>query len=92
VQKLKKSKNPAYLDTLGWVYYRNSEFDIALSYLKRAVKKLPNQPLLQYHLGMAYYTAGNIALAEQNLKSAVASGRNFTGKAEAEQTLKMINT
>lgn len=92
VQKLRDTENPAYLDTLGWVYYRNSEFDIALSYLKRAVEKLPNQPLLQYHLGMAYYTAGNNTKAEQNLQSAIASGRNFTGKTEAVQTLKLIDT
>ena len=92
IQALKESDNPAYLDTTGWVYYQNSEYDVAISYLQRAVAMLPGQPLLRYHLGMAYYSSGNNKLAIDNLKSAIASDVNFSGKAQAEQTLKKIST
>ena len=46
--------NSAYLDTLGWLYYRQGEFEKALEYLKKAVALSPDSAESQYHLGQVY--------------------------------------
>ncbi len=42
--------NPAYLDSLGWVYYRLGEISRARSYLKKALKKAPANEEIRSHL------------------------------------------
>lgn len=47
--------NAAYLDSLGWVYYRMKKYDVALRYVEKAVKlsKEPD-PTTYDHLGDIY--------------------------------------
>jgi tetratricopeptide (TPR) repeat protein len=87
VAPLEDSENPAYLDTIGWVYYKTGEYDQAIAMLEKAVNTLPNEPLLHYHLGMAYFSSGNETAAHKNLEIAVNGDRNFRGKDEAKVTL-----
>ena len=42
--------NPAYLDTLGWVYYQMGELNEAVTYLKKATE-LSSDPDIAAHLG-----------------------------------------
>ncbi len=42
--------NPAYLDSLGWVYYKLGEVSQARSYLKKALKKAPANKEIEDHL------------------------------------------
>jgi tetratricopeptide (TPR) repeat protein len=42
--------NPAYLDTLGWVYYQMGELNEAATYLKKAIE-LSSDPDIAAHLG-----------------------------------------
>ncbi len=42
--------NPAYLDSLGWVYYKLGEKSQARSYLKKALKKAPANEEIKSHL------------------------------------------
>jgi tetratricopeptide (TPR) repeat protein len=46
--------NPAYLDSLGWAYYRLSRYDEALSPLERAASAIPDSSVIQDHLGDLY--------------------------------------
>ena len=46
--------NGAYLDSLGWVYYRLDELELAERYLERAVVFSPKDPDLHEHLGDLY--------------------------------------
>ena len=46
--------NGAYLDSLGWVYYRLNELELAERYLERAVVFSPKDPDLHEHLGDLY--------------------------------------
>jgi tetratricopeptide (TPR) repeat protein len=46
--------NPAYLDSLGWAYYRMGEFDNARAPLERAAKQLPRVSVINDHLGDLY--------------------------------------
>ena len=46
--------NPAYLDSLGWAYFKLSRFDDAVSPLERAAKGAPDSTVIQEHLGDLY--------------------------------------
>jgi tetratricopeptide (TPR) repeat protein len=81
------SKNPFYLDTLGWVHYRLGNIQQALSYLEQAVAKAPDSPQLNYHLGMAYRDAGQIAKARAALDRAVVEGAEYPGLQTARAAL-----
>lgn len=43
--------HPAYLDTMGWVYFRKAEFASALPYLKASLEQLPDDPVVLDHVG-----------------------------------------
>ena len=46
------------VDSLGWVYYRLQEYDLAVSYLEQAVELRPQDPVINDHLGDAYWQVG----------------------------------
>jgi tetratricopeptide (TPR) repeat protein len=89
--QFKDSDNPAFLDTLGWVYYRLGDYKEALPYLKQAVDKAGQVPVLRYHLGMAYLAAGNTVNAKEELEAALADPEtDFTGVDEAKAALEKL--
>ena len=45
---------PAFQDTYGWIAYRRGDLTEALANLEPAAAGLPNDPLVQFHLGMTY--------------------------------------
>jgi tetratricopeptide (TPR) repeat protein len=47
--------NGAYLDSLGWVYFKENRFDRAEEYLKKAVIFLNTDSNIHDHLGDLYY-------------------------------------
>ncbi len=47
----KEPYNGAFLDSLGWVYYRLGRIPEAEDYLRRAVVRTPHDPSLHDHLG-----------------------------------------
>lgn len=47
----KEPYNGAFLDSLGWVYYRMGKLSEAEDYLRRAVERTPHDPSLRDHLG-----------------------------------------
>ncbi|MEM9445546.1 MAG: tetratricopeptide repeat protein [Verrucomicrobiota bacterium] len=65
--------NPAYLDSLGWVYYKMEEYDEAIAYLKKSIKYMePNvDPVIYDHLGDAYERTGQIHLAIETWQKAL---------------------
>ena len=81
------STNPSYLDTYGWVLFKNGEAAASVSILERVVSKVPNAPVVLYHLGMAQSQNGSSAQARDNLSRAVNSGTKFSGLDEAKATL-----
>ena len=46
--------NPAYLDSLGWAYYRQQQFQLALAPLEKAATAVPESSVIQDHLGDLY--------------------------------------
>ncbi len=51
-------KNAAYLDTLGWIYFKQGKYELAKKYLEEAVELFPNHSCLQEHLGDALAKLG----------------------------------
>ena len=60
IQKaLKKSpSNGAYLDSLGWAYFKQGKLNDALKQLEKAVIYMPNSVEVQDHLGEVYLKKG----------------------------------
>lgn len=47
----KDPENPAYIDTLGWIYYMRGDYSNALREIQRAYDRLPRDPTITEHLG-----------------------------------------
>jgi tetratricopeptide (TPR) repeat protein len=50
--------NGAYLDSLGWVYFRMGDLDQAENYLRRAIERFSKDPTVHDHLGDVYFRQG----------------------------------
>jgi tetratricopeptide (TPR) repeat protein len=72
--------NPVYLDTLGWIYYRQGRYQQAVQLLEQAVQDAPQEPELRYHLGMAYWRRGRLPEARVELRKAANLWRIQKGK------------
>ena len=88
-QRLNDTRVPAFQDTYGWIVFRNGDATEALKYLEPAAQGLPNDPLVQYHLGMVQAELGRNELARASLSRALelADGRNLPQFAEAQAKL-----
>ena len=56
-------RNGAYLDSLGWVYFRLGKLDLAEKHLKDACSKDPDDPTIHEHLGDLAQKRGDTARA-----------------------------
>lgn len=52
--------NGAYLDSLGWVYYKQNKLDEAEIQLRKAVEHEPRDPTIREHLGDVYAKQGRM--------------------------------
>ncbi len=63
--------NGAYLDSLGWFYFKTGNYAKAIETLQKAVAKLPEpDPVVYEHLGDAYAAKGDPAKAVEAWKTA----------------------
>lgn len=80
----------AIADTLGWIHYRRQEYDQASILLQESAEKLPNNPEVQFHLGMTNYMMGRSEAARTALRLAVDAPAEFPGKADARRRLALL--
>ena len=52
-------RNGAYVDSLGWVYYRQGKLDLAEKYLSDAAQLLPHDATVHEHLGDVFAKRGD---------------------------------
>jgi tetratricopeptide (TPR) repeat protein len=57
-RRLRGSDFAPFQDTYGWIAYRRGEYQDALEHLEPAAEGLPDDPLVQFHLGMTYRALG----------------------------------
>jgi Flp pilus assembly protein TadD len=82
--------DPNISDTLGWIYYKRNIFTRAIVYLREANEKVVDNPVMRYHLGMAYYKDRNHELAKKELKKALDLNPNFPGADDARVIMKIL--
>jgi tetratricopeptide (TPR) repeat protein len=59
-------QNGAYLDSLGWVYYKMGNYELAEENLRRASERMGDDPTIHDHLGELYQKTGRLKLAASN--------------------------
>jgi tetratricopeptide (TPR) repeat protein len=77
-------QNGAYLDSLGWAYYKLGKYDLAEENLRRASERINNDPTVHQHLGELYQKTGRLKLAASNYERSLEEW-NKTVPAEVDQ-------
>src|SRR5262249_16012917 len=63
--------NGAYLDSLGWAYFKLGKYDLAEESLNKAAVHMSSDPTVQEHLGDLYQKTGRLKLAAAHWDRAV---------------------
>jgi Flp pilus assembly protein TadD len=79
--------NPSSADTLGWAFYHKHVYGSAITLFREAVKKEPDNPLFNLHLGLAYAKNGQVALARQQLDRLLRMNPNSADVDQLRQAL-----
>lgn len=80
-------QDPTIADTLGWIYYRTESYPKAVTLLKEAAEKFPDNPVVLYHYGMALAKAGNKGEAKKVLQKSLKISPIYQGSEIAKVTL-----
>jgi predicted Zn-dependent protease len=56
-------QNYAFLDSLGWVYFKSGQYTLAEENLRKANERSNSDPTVHDHLGEVYEKTGNLKLA-----------------------------
>ena len=71
-QALEQAPNDAYImDSMGWVLYKMGKFKAAVRYLEQAASELADDPVINDHLGDAYWQAGRQSEARVQWQRAI---------------------
>tara|TARA_B100000686_G_scaffold354281_1_gene463697 strand:- start:1810 stop:3522 length:1713 start_codon:yes stop_codon:yes gene_type:complete len=88
----KEPNNPAFLDSIGWVYFRQGKFQEALEKVLIAFKKLPDDPVVLEHLGDIYLSLKKnkkaIFFWKQSIKKGSKDSRRIRKKIELQMKRK----
>jgi tetratricopeptide (TPR) repeat protein len=79
-------------DTLGWVLYKRGDYQQALTILRESAEKAPENPEIQFHLGMTAYMMGQTDLAKVALRKAAGAAKDFPGKDESKRRLALLDS
>lgn len=75
--------NGAYLDSLGWIYFKLDRIEEAELYLVRALDRVRRDPTIHEHLGDLYYKKGDYQEARLAWQRSISCGQ------DEEETLKV---
>ena len=91
-QRFKRTEIPQFKDTFGWASYRVGKYSDANALLEDAAEKLPQLPVVQYHLGMNYLAKDNKQQARDALEKALelAGDRPFEQADEIRAALEKL--
>jgi tetratricopeptide (TPR) repeat protein len=64
-------QNGAYLDSLGWAYFKLGNYDMAEENLGKALRKTPNDGTVQDHMAELYFKTGRLQLAATHWERAL---------------------
>jgi tetratricopeptide (TPR) repeat protein len=75
-------------DTLGWIYYKMGNLELAYDEFKIALEQRPDHHILNYHMGMVLEKQGRHQEAATHLESALAKNIDFPGADDARKIVK----
>ena len=88
--------NGAYLDSLGWAYFRLGKYELAEDNLLKASQKINTDPTVHDHLGDLYQKTGRLKLAATNWERALTEwnrahcrGSRSGGQARVQQETRL---
>ena len=82
--------NGAYLDSLGWVFYKLDQLDLAEQNLLKAVQRISRDATIHDHLGDVYYRTGRIREALIHWQKALAEwSRALPSEADPQEVAKI---
>jgi tetratricopeptide (TPR) repeat protein len=82
-------ENGAYLDSLGWVYYRQGKLSEAENLLLRALERTGQDPAIHDHLGDVYAKQGKTREAITQWQSSLAEYRKQPTQADPDEVAKV---
>jgi tetratricopeptide (TPR) repeat protein len=68
--------NGAYLDSMGWIYYRQNKLDDAVTTLRQALARDSHDPTIHSHLGDVYAKLGRNELAAAEWEKSLSEWRH----------------
>jgi tetratricopeptide (TPR) repeat protein len=83
----KDPKNGAFVDSLGWAYFRLGEYEKALPILEDASQLEPTDPVVTAHLGDVLWRLGRLFEARYQWRKALAFEPSEKDRAEIENKL-----
>lgn len=82
--------NGAYMDSLGWAYFKMNRFDLAEPPLLKAARLISGDPTIQEHLGHVYLQLGKKHEAQEAWERALKDWPNaLSSDFDAEQAAKL---
>ena len=78
-------RDPAVLDTLGWLLVQKGEGEAGLRHLREARLRDPSNPEIRYHLAAALAAEGRTKEARVELEAALTSNVSFDGIDDARR-------
>ncbi|WP_213182224.1 tetratricopeptide repeat protein [Desulfosarcina cetonica] len=82
----------AIVDTLGWIYFKQGDTKQALEIYEKLIAAAPEDPLINYHMGVVLEKNGDIESARKRLKTATRGDTAFMGRERAEAMLKKLGS
>lgn len=82
----------AIVDTLGWIYFKRGDTKQALEIYEKLIAAAPEDPLINYHMGVVLEKNGDIESAKKRLKTATRGDTAFMGRERAEAMLKKLGS
>ena len=77
-------RNAAYLDSLGWAYYRQERYELAEPELESAASLSEDEPVILEHLGDVYHARGKVEQAVEAWQRALRVSQEDTAALQAK--------
>ena len=81
---------PNSADTLGWAYFQNGAYSLAVPLIEEAVKAAPSNAAYRYHLGMAYKELDNLGRARSEFEKSLRLDPHAPTAEKASRALREI--
>ena len=83
--------DPSMMDTLGWVLFKKGQYLSALKLFQQSANSLPDDPDVQFHVGIAQYMLANEDASRQAFQHALDENQDFPERTDCENCLTFLN-